>query len=196
LVPADAPLSDQCAALEQILRASPAVAAVLQEAAALELPGWYLGAGAVAQTVWNHVHGFDALYGIADFDLVYFDPVDRSREAEQAAEERARQHWPDLPVRLDLTNEARVHLWYEKRFGPAIGPYRSAEHAVSTWPATATCLAVRYQEGRFEVCAPFGLRDLFSLIVRPNRTLVPREVYEEKARRWAAGWPRLVVLPW
>ena len=34
---------------------------------------WYLGAGAVAGTVWNIVHGFDSEYGIKDYDLVYWD---------------------------------------------------------------------------------------------------------------------------
>ena len=37
--------------LEAVLRANPVCAAILDGAGALGLPGWYLGAGAVAQTV-------------------------------------------------------------------------------------------------------------------------------------------------
>ena len=29
----------------------------LERLAVLELPGWYLGAGCIAQTVWNAAHG-------------------------------------------------------------------------------------------------------------------------------------------
>ena len=32
----------------------------------------------------------------------------------------------------DVKNEARVHLWYEARFGAAIPPYQSAEAAIAT----------------------------------------------------------------
>ena len=38
--------------------------------------------------------------------------------------------------------------------------------------------------------------DLFALVVRPNRRLAPRDVYESKAARWLAEWPELTVLPW
>jgi len=48
----------------------------------------------------------------------------------------------------------------------------------------------------FTVCAPFGLADLFAMVVRPNTTLIPRSVYEAKVARWRRIWPHLTVLPW
>ena len=48
----------------------------------------------------------------------------------------------------------------------------------------------------FEVCAPFGLTDLFAMVVRPNVTLVSQATYEAKAERWRQIWPGLTVLPW
>lgn len=44
--------------------------------------------------------------------------------------------------------------------------------------------------------APFGLDDMFDMIVRPNKRIVTREVYERKAQRWATHWPRLTIMPW
>ena len=44
--------------------------------------------------------------------------------------------------------------------------------------------------------APYGLDDLFGLVVRPNRIQVPRRVYEEKAARYRTCWPELTILPW
>jgi hypothetical protein len=46
------------------------------------------------------------------------------------------------------------------------------------------------------VYAPHGYDDRFRLIVRPNRRLAPRHVYETKTARWQAQWPELTVLPW
>jgi hypothetical protein len=34
------------------------------------------------------------------------------------------------------------------------------------------------------------------MVVRANRRLAPRELYEAKAARWTLQWPELTVLPW
>lgn len=193
---ADAPLPDQIVGLEQAVRRNRVTLAILERCAGLELPGWYLGAGAVTQTVWNELHGFEPSRGVKDYDLVYFDDADLSPEAERRAEQRAIALVGDLNIKLDVTNEARVHLWYPERFGRSIPAYRSSEEAISTWPTTASCIGVRLQGGRFVVCAPFGLRDLFAMIVRPNKAIIDKAVFEAKAQRWASLWPRLSVMPW
>jgi hypothetical protein len=51
-------------------------------------------------------------------------------------------------------------------------------------------------DGEPRVYAPHGYEDLFAMIVRPNRRLAPRHVYETKAARWLQQWPELTVLPW
>lgn len=157
---------------------------------------WYLGAGCVAQTVWNELHGFPPESRIKDYDLVYFDGSDLSSEAEDSFAERAALMFKDLGVRVDVKNEARVHLWYRERFGLPIEPYASSEDAISTWPTTATSVGVTSRSGKFEVFAPFGLTDMFTLTVRPNKKQVTKEVYTEKATRWRSMWPKLRVIRW
>lgn len=193
---ADAPLDEQLVALEGALATNPVVSAILQRVPQLGLADWYVGAGGVTGTVWNVLHGFDPLHGIKDYDLVYFDPQDLSAEAEAATDRRVREILADVQVELDVTNEARVHLWYPTRFGPTIPPYQSTEHAISTWPTTASSIAVRVHRDSLVVCAPFGLRDLFAMVVRPNKAIINEHVYNDKASRWADHWPRLRVLPW
>jgi hypothetical protein len=183
-------------ALAALLIEQPVVAAILERVPSVGLPGWYLGAGCIAQTVWNAFHDFDLTFGIKDYDLVYFDHDDLSEQGELDTERRIAELVSDLGVIVDVTNEARVHLWYEERFGRSIEPYRSADAAIATWPTTATSIGVRRSEGSLEVCAPFGLEDLFRMIVRPNKRLVTRDVYEAKATRWQAKWPLLTVLGW
>jgi hypothetical protein len=182
--------------LEKILARNPVAAAILERGPALGLPDWYFGAGGVTQTIWNHLHGYELTAGIKDYDLVYFDPADLSASGEADRAREAAEAFGDLGAKIDVTNEARVHLWYEHRFGFAIDPYLSSEHAISTWPTTATSIGVRYDGGSFVVCTPFGLHDLFAMVVRPNRTLIDEAVYTSKVERWRQHWPQLVVVPW
>jgi uncharacterized protein len=189
-------LNFQITYLEKVLSKSATISGVLARAPELGLPGWYLGAGAVAQTVWNELHGFPLDTGIEDADLVYFDP-DLSYPAEDAFIQRGRQLFGSLAVAVEIRNEARVHLWYEQKFGKKIEPYSSSEDAINTWPATATAIGVRRDpSGEFIVYAPYGLNDLLGMIVRPNKGQITRDVYERKARRWQAVWPGLRVVPW
>lgn len=53
-----------------------------------------MGAGCVAQSVWNDAHDQPADAGIQDFDLVYYDP-DLSEERERA---EARPSASRLPI--------------------------------------------------------------------------------------------------
>lgn len=193
---ADADLATQVAALERLLWASPCLGPVLGPGPHQALPGWYVGAGAVAQTVWNAAHGFEPSRGIRDLDLVYFDAQDLTAEAEKRVEQDVQDALSTLEVPVDVTNEARVHLWYEGRFGVPLRPYGSTEEAIATWPTTATSVGVRPQDDDLVVCAPYGLRDLFALIVRPNKTVVTEAVYADKAERWRSTWPLLDIVAW
>ena len=183
--------------LEETLRRSPLIQDVLLKAPGLGQRDWYLGAGCIAGTVWNVLHGFDANAHIKDCDLVYFDADDLSYEAEDVSVRHAASMFAHLPVPVEVRNQARVHLWYERRFGYPIDPYRSLEHAIDCWPTTATSVGVRREpDGRLLVYATYGLDDLFRLIVRPNKKQVTPEIYRAKAERWRACWPKLRILPW
>jgi hypothetical protein len=162
----------------------------------LTLPNWYLGAGCLAQSVWNCAHSRPAAADIVDYDIVYFDD-DLSERSEDEAADSVRELLADLPVKVDVKNQARVHLWYASRFGYAIQPYTSCEDAISTWPTTATAVGVRrLEDARFLIQAPFGVDDLLALKVRPNRVQITPAIYAAKVERWRSAWPRLRIFPW
>ena len=77
-------LDEQMTCLRDALDRNQTLGAVLSGAAALNLPGWYLVAGCLYQTVWNVITGQPPEAGILDYDLVYFDGSDLSWEAEDA----------------------------------------------------------------------------------------------------------------
>lgn len=162
----------------------------------IALPDAWLVAGAVAQTAWNALFGLPPSHGIHDVDIVYFDPNDLSEAAEAAHSARIRAEFADMPVWIDVKNEARVHLWYEAKFGFPIAPYPSTAAAIATFPTTATAIGIRPGESNFDLCAPFGLADLSQGIVRPNKALITRDIYEKKVARWAPLWPGLRIIPW
>ncbi|MGC0375783.1 nucleotidyltransferase family protein [Streptomyces sp. SAI-229] len=191
------PLDEQLAALKSTLSRNETLLEVLDRTAVLDLPGWYLTAGCLFQTVWNVVTGRPPTEGIKDYDVFYFDDRDLSWEAEDAVIRAAAEAFADLPAEVEIRNEARVHLWYERKFGVACPPYTSTEAAIDNFAATTCCLGVRLEPGgRWRVYAPHGLSDVFRLVVRPNPVLAPRAVYEAKTARWRRQWPELTVLEW
>ena len=191
------PLHQQVAHFRAALRRNRTLTEVLARAATIDLPGWYLVAGCLYQTVWNVVTRQPAEAGILDYDLAYFDGSDLSWDAENAVIEAGHQTFAGLAVPVQIRNQARVHLWYEQKFGMSCRPHESTEAAIDTFEATTACLGVRVQPGgRWRIYAPHGLADVFNLVVRPNPVLAPRHVYQEKTARWRQQWPSLTVLPW
>lgn len=163
----------------------------------LQLDSYYIGAGCITQSVWNDLTNRPVNYGIRDLDFIYFDSQDLSYEAEDVVVRRGQQIFPNLPVQLDIKNQARVHVWYPGRFGIQIEPYTSMEEAIDTWPTTSTALGVRREDdGQWKIYAPYGLEDLFNLTVRANKKLISEEVYYRKVDNWLQKWPELNIISW
>lgn len=191
------PVTEQVAAFRAILLRNQTLTRVLARAADWGLPGWYLVAGGLYQTVWNVVTGQPPEAGIGDYDLAYFDGSDLSWQAEDAVIRTGQELFGGLPAPVQIRNQARVHLWYQEKFGVPCPPHPSTEAAIDTFEATTACLGVRLRaDGRWLVYAPHGLADVFNLVVRPNPVLAPAHVYEAKTARWRRQWPSLTVLPW
>ena len=191
------PLDEQVTRFKLALRQNHTLADVLARAAEMALPGWYLVAGCLYQTVWNVVTGQPPESGILDYDLAYFDGSDLSWEAEDVVIRSGQKIFAGLPAPVQIRNQARVHLWYEQKFGLPCPPHESTEAAIDTFEATTACLGVRAEPGgRWRIYAPHGLADVFNLVVRPNPILAPRQVYQAKTARWQRQWPSLTVLPW
>jgi hypothetical protein len=173
------------------------IGAILHRTPQLQMPNWYLGAGCLAQTVWNGLHGFPAEQHIKDYDLVYFDATDTSYAGEDAYVRQGAVVFADLPVTIEIRNQARVNLWYAQHFGYRIRPYTSVEDAIHLWPTTATSLGIACDaQGEWIVYAPFGLDDLLSMTVRPNKRQITERIYLSKVQRWHTLWPKLRIIPW
>jgi hypothetical protein len=133
------------------------------------LPIAWLVAGALFQTVRNAKSGRAPTADICDYDLFYFDDSDLSWEAEDAAIRRSVALFADLGVTAELRNQARVHLWYESRFGHPCPPLTSSRHGIERFPIAGTCIGLRPKgHGELELYAPFGLADALGGVLRPK----------------------------
>jgi hypothetical protein len=188
---------EQLKVLEDIIMSSKIIRVALERAKLLEIDNYYIGAGCITQTVWNYLSNNPLDYGIKDIDFVYFDDKNLEVESEDRVIAKVKELYSNINIEVDVKNEARVHLWYKKKFGCEILPYASLEVALNSWPTTATAIGIRKEiSNEFKVYAPFGLNDLFGKVVRPNKAQVTKQIYENKVSNWLNKWPDLKIIPW
>ena len=181
--------------LEAIVRASPSLMLVLQTARELDLPDWLIFSGAVYQRVLNHLTGRDPDYGIKDYDLGYHDASDTSYEAEDLVIRRVAEAFESpLKEMVEVRNQARVHLWFEGKFGEPYAPLSRTGEALTRFVSPLFAVGVRLEpDDRLAIEAPFGLDDLFALTLRPN-PLRRTNGFARTAASATARWPELIVL--
>ena len=189
----NAPLSQK---LIDIVRADPGLMHVLRTVRGLGLPDWRLVSGAVYQAVWNARTGRPAGYGIKDYDLAYFDGSDLSYEAEDGVIKRVAAAF-DEPFRsqVEVRNQARVHLWFENRFGEPYEPLGSTDEALGRFVAPAFAVGVRLEaDDAITMAAPFGLEDVFAMVVRPNPNRPVAKGWARTVENARGRWPELTVV--
>jgi hypothetical protein len=108
---------EQLKVFEKIITSSEIIKEALERAKLLDIDNYYLGAGCITQTVWNYLSNNPLDYGIKDIDFVYFDDMNLDLETENRVIIKANDLFSDLRIKVDVKNQARVHLWYKSHFG-------------------------------------------------------------------------------
>ena len=153
-------------------------------------PGAWIGAGFVRDAVWDRLHDRAPAPPAGDVDVLWHAPGEgAARDAEAQAALGAACPGVDWSVK----NQARMHA----RNGDA--PYRDVADAMRHWPETATAVAVRIDSaGMVEVAAPYGLDDLFALLVRPTARFAveKRAIFDARVtgKAWLARYPQLRIV--
>ena len=188
-------MSDLEVRLAAIVRADPGLMHVLTTVRGLGLADWRVFSGAVYQSVWNAVTGRPAGYGVRDYDLGYFDP-DVSWDAEDAVIKRvAAAFEPPFRDMVEVRNQARVHLWFEDKFGEPYGALTGTDEALARFVAPAFAVGVRLEpDDTISVAAPFGLEDVFSLTIRPNPDRPLARGWDKAVANATARWPELTIV--
>jgi uncharacterized protein len=170
-----------------IVENDPDIAALLAAMRTFDAPDLWLVSGVLFQTVWNVLEERSRGHGILDYDLFYFDP-DTSEEAEDRWIKRASMHFAFAPRDIQLRNQARVHLWYPKKFAIPYPQLHCSCDGIMQFLMPACMVGIN---ARGEIFAPLGLDDIFDRIIRPNPLWQgpPRAEFARKAERYRRDWP-------
>ena len=182
--------------LIKLVQLNPYNKVILDRMHMLDAPDCWLVSGCLFQTVWNVMDGHSPAENIADYDLIYFDP-DQSREAEEVVQMRAQALYDDLGVKIQVKNQARVHLWYRQKNGFDYPELQYACESLKYYPSKVQAIALQGRGGsRISYDAPFGFENILRMVVRPNKVLPLSGIFEDKVARWQKHWPSLTVHPW
>src|SRR6478609_4615645 len=180
--------------LATVLR-NPVNEIIADELLRIALPDAWIVSGCLVQTAWNALTNRAIDYGIDDYDIFYFDP-DTSWQAEDAVIGDLQDRFAKLSAKIEVRNQARVHLWYSEKYGLPYPPLESSRDGIDRFLTRNTQVGIRRTQSGYDVCAPNGFADIAQMIVRPNPgpNFSPA-AYAAKAARWKKLWPELSVLP-
>jgi hypothetical protein len=180
--------------LTTVLR-NPVNQIIADELSRLALPDAWIVSGCLVQTAWNVLTGRAIDHGIDDYDIFYFDP-NTSWQAEDNVIGELQQRFANLGAKVEVRNQARVHLWYPKKYGRPYPALEYSSQGIDRFLTKNTQVGIRRMQGGHDVYAPNGFADIAGLIVRPNPgPNFSAAAYSAKAARWKKLWPELTVLP-
>ncbi|QIE58044.1 nucleotidyltransferase family protein [Rasiella rasia] len=159
---------------------------ILKIVRGLNLNDCWIGAGFVRNKVWDEKHRKDRTE-LNDIDVIYFDKSNASKKYDLQIENKLRKL--NSHLKWSVKNQAIMHI----RNGHE--PYANCNEAICFWPETATAIAVRLNlENQIEFIAPYGLDDLFNLIVRPTPNF-DLTIYNAriKNKNWKDIWSKLKI---
>jgi hypothetical protein len=168
---------------------------IAEELSRLALPDAWIVAGCVVQSVWNVQTARAVDYGIADYDIFYFDP-DTSWQAEDAVIRKLQGQFSRTGARVEVRNQARVHLWYPQKHGLPYPALHCSTDGIDRFLTKNTQVGIRRAPSGHDIYAPNGFDDIAEMIVRPNHgPNFSAANYLAKAARWKKLWPEITVLP-
>lgn len=175
--------------LRQVIRSDNYIMTVLKVVESLNLSDGWVAAGLIRNRVWDYLHNETTI--INDIDVIYFDSHDISLETEKDLEEKLETL---MPTQLwSVKNQARMHLKND------FNSFKSSYDGVAHFPETPTAVAVRLHQNNLMIMAPYGLEDLFEMIVKPTPHFLNnhelQSVYSErmKVKKWKETWNDLLI---
>lgn len=152
----------------------------------LNLNDCWIGAGFIRNKIWDYKHGKDSTE-LNDIDVIYFDRTRSSKNEDMLIENKLKTVDPTL--NWSVKNQARMHIRNNHI------PYLNCYEAISFWPETATSIAIRLKSNnKIDYIAPYGLEDLFNLLVVPTPKF-DLQTYTERIEKkdWKEKWSKLNI---
>lgn len=183
---------DNLTIIASILLKNMHIMTILKACRAQNLPDWRLVSGAIYGTLFNSLTNRPLDYGIKDYDIAYFDS-DISYEAEDRWIKQIAAALPQsLREKVEVRNQARVHLWFKERFGADYPKLKCTDESLDYYLCPAHAIAVRLEDDdTISIAAPFGVDDIFNMIMRPNPKSLQTENRNAKVASIIKRWPEV-----
>jgi hypothetical protein len=179
----------QQAFLEVTIKRSELIMSILNTLRSLD-SRLYLAGSLARNCIWDCLHGYKTATPIEDIDVIYLDSLSATKDHDLALEDRLRSMAQNL--KWSVKNQSRMHI------ANGDTAYESLQVALAHFPDTPSAFALRLDAAdQLEIIAPYGLDDLFRLVVAPTPPFRRKiEVYRARitAKNWIQRWPRLKVL--
>ena len=182
-----------------ILKQNKELMSMLNYIEKLQLPNFYIAAGSIFQTIWNYFDNKPLNYGIKDIDIIYYSKDDLSIETDLNYYKKIKKYSVENNhnYEIDVSNEARMHLWKKERFNIDVEPYINSEDAINKWIATVHAIGITKINDLIKIYAPYGLSDIFSKTIRPiKHKYNSKEIYDKKAESWKNRFNNLNIIEW
>ena len=165
----------------------------------LNLPNFYIAAGSVFQTIWNYYDNRPLNYGIKDIDVIYYNKDDLSVDTDIKYYNLINDYCikQGYNYEIDVSNEARMHLWKKEKFNITVEQYKNSEDAINKWIATVHAIGITKEKNYLKIYAPYGLSDIYSRTIRPIKHKDnTKEIYDKKAKSWNERFDNLNIIEW
>ena len=97
--------------------------------------------------------------------------------------------------KVRIYEQSCVHLWFEGKFGEPYDPLTCTDDAPAHFVAPACAVGVRLEaDDSLSVIAPFGLEDVFDMVIRPNPTRGLAKGWERVIANARGRWPEITVV--
>lgn len=128
-------ISEQYETFISILEKNKDLMMLLNYITKLKLPNFYIAAGSIFQTIWNYYDELDLNFRVKDVDIIYYDDSNLSVEKDLEYYNMINEYIKSkgLNYEIDVSNEARMHLWKKNNENKDIDQYKNSEDAISKW---------------------------------------------------------------
>ena len=165
----------------------------------LNLPNFYIAAGSVFQTIWNYYDNKPLNDKIKDIDIIYYNKEDLSVETDMKYYNLINDYCikQGYNYEIDVSNEARMHIWKKEKFNIDVRQYINCEDAINKWIATVHAIGITKENNKLKIYAPYGLSDIYSRTIRPiKHEYSSKDIYDKKAKSWNERFGNLNIIEW
>ncbi|MFW3371463.1 nucleotidyltransferase family protein [Aliarcobacter butzleri] len=150
----------------------------------------YLTGGVIRSLVWDVLHSYKSRTPIYEVDIIYFNKSILEKNIDYSYEKKLSEKFPN--INWSVKNQARMHTRNNDE------PYESLFDSLSKCPETCTSIAIKLNKNdEIEIISPYGLSDLFRLIVTPTPYYTKRKSYFKQrytSKNWQNKWGKLRII--